>query len=148
MTKIVLTGVDNSETALRAAEKAATLAQSLGAELHVLCTYTVNMTEWVQQAHADAYSNITTQYSDIAERTASAVAESLRLKMENLPIISRAREGTPGRALVLEADEIGADVIVVGNKRVQGFTRHLGSIARTIASEASCDLYIVNTHQR
>ena len=39
-------------------------------------------------------------------------------------------------------------MIVVGNKRVQGFTRFLGSVARTIASEAHCDLYIVNTHQR
>ena len=36
MTKKILTGVDNSETALRAAEKAAALAAALGAELHVL----------------------------------------------------------------------------------------------------------------
>ena len=56
--------------------------------------------------------------------------------------------GEAAAALLREADEIGADMIVVGNKRVQGFTRFLGSIARTIASEAHCDLYIVNTHQR
>ena len=46
------------------------------------------------------------------------------------------------------AVQIGADLIVVGNKRVQGITRVFGSIASHVAAHASCDLYIVHTHQR
>lgn len=148
MAKKVLTGVDNSDTALRAAEKAATLAAALGAELHILSAYTVNMTESVRISHPEAYERVVGQYAANAERTASTVAEALHLSGIQLPISTGSAEGPPAAALLREADEIGADMIVVGNKRVQGFTRFLGSIARTIASEAHCDLYIVNTHQR
>lgn len=148
MTKKILTGVDNSETALRAAEKAAALAAALGAELHVLSSYTVNMTEAVRISHPEAYEKVVSQYAENAERTASTVAEALHLGGAQLQISTTSGEGPPAAALLREADAIGADMIVVGNKRVQGFTRFLGSVARTIASEAHCDLYIVNTHQR
>ena len=66
MTKKILTGVDNSETALRAAEKAAALAAALGAELHVLSSYTVNMTEAVRISHPEAYEKVVSQYAENA----------------------------------------------------------------------------------
>lgn len=148
MAKPILTGVDNSETALRAAERAATLAVAFGVELHVLSSFTVNMTESVRQAQPDASDKIATQYADNAGRIASTAVEALRINFPKLVIISKSREGAPAFALLREAQEIDADIIVVGNKRVQGLARFLGSIARTIASEADCDLYVVNTHQR
>lgn len=154
MAKTILTGVDNSETALRAAEQAASLAAAFGAELHVLSAFNISMAETmrtVQNASepsnkSDAYRGIVAQYSQNAEQTASTVADALRINFPDLEITSKGREGTPARAILDEAGEIGADIIVVGNKRVQGPARFLGSIARTVASEAECDLYIVNTH--
>lgn len=156
MAGIVLTGVDNSETALEAAEKAASLALALGAELHVVSAFNVNMTETIQSvrsksepaAMSSAYHRLVAQYAEEAERTASGISEELRKNYPELKIIAKAVEGAPGNALSNEADELNADLIVVGNKRVQGPTRVLGSVARTVASQASCDIYIVNTHQR
>ena len=49
--------------------------------------------------------------------------------------------------LVSEADRLEARLIVVGNRRVQGPARILGSIARTVAANASCDVYVANTRQ-
>ena len=43
---------------------------------------------------------------------------------------------------------VDADMIVVGNKRVQGAARILGSIASEVARKAQCDLHIVYTHAR
>ncbi|WP_298043819.1 universal stress protein [uncultured Citricoccus sp.] len=156
MAKIVLSGVDGSATALIAAEKAATLATALGAELHILSAFTVKTNETVQSLHGknehtvtrSAYDKLIARFADEAEHIAATVAERVGQKVPGLTVKSRAIEGTPGLALVHEAERVGAEVIVVGNKRVQGPARMLGSIARTVASEAGCDLYVVHTHQR
>lgn len=156
MAGIILTGVDSSETAQKAAEKAASLATALQAELHVMSAFSVDLTETIRTLRstydptgvAGAVKDLTLRHTNDAERTAAAVAETLRSKYPDLKITSRAAEGSPGSALANEAERVQADTIVVGNKRVQGAARLLGSVARTVASEASCDLYIVHTHQR
>lgn len=156
MTRSILVGVDNSDTALRAAEKAASLAEAFGAELYVVSAFNVRMSDTLDSirgknepaAMTEAYNSVITQYARAAEQTATAVTEALRTKFPELAITPKAVEGDPGVALSGEADRVEADLIVVGNKRVQGITRILGSVARSVASEANCDLYIVNTHQR
>ena len=156
MAGIILTGVDGSETAQEAAEKAASLATALHAELHVLSAFTVDLTETLRTVRsnydsagvADAVKDLTLRHANGAERTAATVAEALRTQFPDLKITSRAAEGSPGSVLANEAERVQADTIVVGNRRVQGAARLLGSVARTVANEAACDLYIVYTHQR
>lgn len=156
MTKKIVVGVDSSDTALQAAHKAASLAHALGAELYVVSTFNVRMLETIQsvrgknetEAMSQAYHSVIAQYSEAAERTAVAVTEALRTGFPDLTITPKAAEGEPGVALSAEAERLSADMIVVGNKRVQGLTRILGSVARSVASEAQCDLYIIHTHQR
>ena len=156
MAKIILTGVDPSQTALRAAEQAAELSDGLGAELHVVSAYSVSMSETmrsVQGSHgpsagAGAYNKLLEQQAEQAQKTADVVAETLREMLPNLEIDAAGVQGAPAEALLSEAERLGADIIVVGNKGVQGAARVFGSIARTVASETSCDLYIVNTRPR
>lgn len=155
MTKRILTGVDPSQTSLRAAEKAAVLADGLGAELHVVSAYSVSMSETMQSvqtrhrptAGAGAYNKLIAQQGEQAQNTAAAVAETLREMFPNLQVFANAAQGTPAEVLLREAERLDVGIIVVGNKGVQGRARVLGSIARTVASETSCDLYIVNTRQ-
>lgn len=153
MTRTILTGVDNSETAFKAAEKAAALANAFGSELHVVSAYsvsTVGTIRSLQKTHEredirTAYREVTYQHAEQAEAIATTVADQLRSRFPKLRIVSRSQEGDPGEVLVREGEKMGADIIVVGNKRVQGPARVLGSIARTVASETSCDLYVVHT---
>ncbi|TLP70564.1 universal stress protein [Nesterenkonia sphaerica] len=95
-----------------------------------------------------AYEATIARYASTATATASTIAESLRREFTGLSVISKAVEGTPGSTLISESQRLGAEIIVVGNKRVQGPARILGSIARTVASGANCDLYVVHTHQK
>jgi nucleotide-binding universal stress UspA family protein len=44
-----------------------------------------------------------------------------------------------------EADRLNAQLIVVGNNRVQGIGRVLGAIALDVARRASCDVLISDT---
>jgi len=153
MARTILTGVDNSDTALRAARKAAVLADAFGSELHVVSAFRGNTTNTIrslQQTHErqhvqTAYRKAIDQMVEQARDVALTVAEKLQSDFPELKITSKGVEGEPGEVLVREADKIGADIIVVGNRRVQGPARIFGSIARTVASEASCDLHVVHT---
>ena len=144
MTKTIVTGVDGSETAAAAADRAAELAAALGARLHNISASGEVQSETVEVANDKVQL---TNESD-AQRTAWNEAEGLRSAHPGVLITAAPAEGKPGEALVRVAEEVGADLIVVGNKRVQGLKRIFGSIARHIAANAQCDLYIAHTHPR
>ncbi|MEY8567162.1 universal stress protein [Corynebacterium sp.] len=156
MTKTIVTGVDSSQTALAAAQKAAELADGIGAELHVLSAYSISASVSLQAAKSTnmgpgasaAYQKLTDGYAHAAQEVADSVAAVLRETHPSLTVHASAVEGTPADVLLLVAKKVDADTIVVGNKHVQGISRILGSIARKVAAEAPCDLYIVNTTQQ
>jgi nucleotide-binding universal stress UspA family protein len=56
-----------------------------------------------------------------------------------------ALRGSPADVLLMVADEVGADLIVVGNLGMKGMHRVLGSVPNTVAHKASCAVLIVNT---
>lgn len=141
MSPIIVTGVDGSETAARAAHRAAELARDLHAELHVLTAYGVRESK----VFNDGVEKVVSADIDKAERVAAETARELSRSFPGLTIISFAAEGSPAVALVNAAKRLNAAFIVVGNKRVQGASRILGSVARSVASHAPCDLYIAHT---
>ena len=51
----------------------------------------------------------------------------------------------PAEALINEAERFGARMIVVGNRRMRGIGRVLGSVANSVAHNAPCDVYIAKT---
>ncbi|MFC6152865.1 universal stress protein [Nocardioides yefusunii] len=142
MATSILVGVDDSETARSAALTAAGLAQALQAELHVVSAfgkfeaerYNVGGDEYLVSNHDDAVAS--------AERVANIV----RVDFPDLTLHVSAADGKPAEALVRVAEEIDATVVVVGNKRVQGLVRMLGSIASDVAKNAPCDVFIAHTH--
>jgi nucleotide-binding universal stress UspA family protein len=147
MPKIILVGVDGSESSRKAATVAAELAASTGATLHVLTA--VDPRSHGAQAEpgrpsADLARDIpSVTPGEAAESIAADVAQSLHSvvpHIESSPI-----QGKPAQALVEEAKRLGADLIVVGNRRVQGIGRLLGSVATDVAQHAPCDVYIVKT---
>ncbi|WGX95337.1 universal stress protein [Nocardioides sp. L-11A] len=143
--KTIVTGVDGSDTAMAAAERAATLAQALGARLHVVSAFGKYESETVQ---IGSDTLILSSERD-AEEVAAKVATTLRTAFPGLEVTTAAADGKPGEAMVAAADQLGAELIVVGNKRVQGIAgRVLGSIARDVAAHASCDVYVAHTHER
>ena len=58
----------------------------------------------------------------------------------------RGSRGDPAKAIVRVAKEVGADVVVVGNKGMQGTKRFiLGSVPNKVAHSAPCAVLIVKT---
>lgn len=139
MSGIIVVGVDGSGTALKAAESARDLAQGLNASLHVVSAFDSDRTK-VLVSGSDQWI---VSDADTAERVARSVAESLG---EDITVTFAAVRGRPADALIREALRKEARIIVVGNRRMQGVGRVLGSIANSVAHNAPCDVYIANTY--
>ena len=58
---------------------------------------------------------------------------------------THARFGTPAEVLCDLAAHLDADLIVVGNRGMQGGRRFLGSVPNTVSHHAPCSVLIVDT---
>jgi nucleotide-binding universal stress UspA family protein len=140
MTGTIIVGVDGSNTAQKAAESARDLALALDAPLLVVLAFENDRTEiygsgsdkWIISAAGDA------------EKAAKSVADSLR--SGDLTVSHSVVRGRPSDALIEEAARVEAGMIVVGNRRMRGIGRVLGSVANSVAHNAPCDVYIANTY--
>lgn len=139
MTGIIVVGVDGSETAHAAAETARDLALALGSTLHVVTAFDTDRTE----VFGTGSDRKIVRGADDAEDVARSVAA--RLGKGNLRIEHFVVKGSPAHALVKQAEIYRAQMIVVGNKRMQGLGRVLGSVASHVAHHAPCDVLIAKT---
>ncbi len=137
MPQIILVGVDGSDSSRRAAETAASLAAATGATLHVMMA----AEDHERRSEGEYVGDVRIQSR--AEAIATEIADSLEGTAPNVQ--ASPAHGKPADALVQVATDIGADLIVVGNRRVQGIGRLLGSVASDVAQHAPCDVYIAKT---
>ena len=72
-----------------------------------------------------------------------AAAEAKKAKVD---VVTHPREGEPADAILDVAEEINADLVLVGNKGMTGARRFLlGSVPNKISHHAPCDVWIVKT---
>lgn len=140
----VMVGTDGSPTAEGAVAEAARLAGATGANLVVACVYgEPNLEELdFEEDYADGW-HITAviQAEDLVVR-AREIAARAGVRSEGRTLSS----SNPGQAIVDLADEIGADVIVVGSVGLTGAKRFvLGSVPGYVMHHAGCDVFIART---
>lgn len=136
MTKPIVVGVDETETARRAAFRAAELATALGAPLHLVMA--------ANRGRADGLATETGRHVDWlagAEQFLDGLIGELKVAAATRSVVP----GDPATAMCDEAERLGAQMIVVGNRRVQGISRVLGAIGLDVARRASCDVLISDT---
>jgi nucleotide-binding universal stress UspA family protein len=136
MYKHLVVGYDGQERSQKAVQAAAELAEALSATLHV-----------VTAVPKDRFRDLDGGPERRAVDVESSKTRLERLK-ENLSyenVTTAAVKGTPADVLLDETNRVGADLIVVGNKNVQGIGRVLGNVADQVAKKAPCAMLIVNT---
>lgn len=138
MNETIVVGVDGSATAWKAACTAHDLAAALGATVHVVCAFDSDRAEIV----GSGSDKVILSDAAAADKVAQTVAESIGTGVK---VTYTAARGNPANALLTEAVQINARMIVVGNRRMHGIGRVLGSVANTVAHNASCDVYIAHT---
>jgi nucleotide-binding universal stress UspA family protein len=139
MNNVVVVGVDGSETAAQAAREAAELAAALGARLHLVTAVEATKDEVVGVGD-DLWLLSST---DSAKGVANEEAAKLRGVVAEITVA--AGEGKPHEVIIAEAERLDARLIVVGNRRMRGIGRVLGSVANSVAHNAPCGVYIAKT---
>ena len=136
----IIVGVDGSATARMAAVAAAEMAAKFDRPLHIVMSMTRNTS---QEVHGGGSERWHVDSIGVAEDLLKSLAGELRA---TVPVSHAVVLSDPATALCEEAARLDASIIVVGNKRVQGAARVLGSIAGDVAKRAPCNVFIVHTH--
>lgn len=144
--KKVVVGTDGSESSYRAVERAGELAVDESATLVIACAYVPadprSVSQAADQLGADAYQIRGDNPAEDIVRTARERA----IAAGATSVESRTVKGAPVESLIKLADEVGADLLVVGNKGLSSLTgRLLGSVPADAARRATCDVLIVHT---
>jgi nucleotide-binding universal stress UspA family protein len=139
----IVVGTDGSETADDAVDLAIALARESGATLHIVNAYRTPSGAG-QLAIAGAPVPANTALGEVLGTEASQqllgrVAE----RATGLEVRTHAVNQSPPDAVIHVAEEVGADLIVVGSKGMQ--RRVLGSVPNTIAHKSPCSLLIAKT---
>jgi nucleotide-binding universal stress UspA family protein len=138
--EVFVVGAADTETAVRAVDRAAQLAKALNAHLIVVCAFTDSDVEVVNVG------------SDTFMRSGADEAQALSEQMaaqrgvtHGIVATGVARKGKPDDVILEVARQAQATLIVVGNVRMQGPGRLLGSVANGVAHHAPCDVLVVKT---
>jgi len=146
MYRSIIVGVDGSPTAKEALRRAARLAEVTGAKLHIVCAYQRSTLVAV-----DPIGAASTGVADIGEPIRRAAEDLLQIEVKDLgadgvDVTTHAVEGEASDALIDRADELDADLIVVGNRGMRGGKRLLlGSVPNRVAHHAGRDVLIIHT---
>jgi len=139
----IVVGTDGSETAKRAVQEALRLAAALGGEIHIVSGYAPLRGARIAGAPEGA-AQVWAPLPDSEVRAIldEAVAQA---RLADIPVQTHALETDPADALLEVAADVGASLIVVGNRGMHGARRVLGSVPNKVSHQARCNVLIVST---
>jgi nucleotide-binding universal stress UspA family protein len=141
-TKQIVVGTDGSTTATEAVRRAVELATAQGARLHVVTAYRPKAGR-AEGALPEAWQWKASP-GEVAEQTARAAAETAATA--GIDVECHAHPGDPADVLVDVVKEVGADLLVIGNKGMRGAGRMvIPSVPNRVSHRATCDILLVDT---
>jgi nucleotide-binding universal stress UspA family protein len=142
----IVVGTDGSETASEAVRQAIEMAKQSDASLEIVSAYEPISGERLRDESAEIPGDIqhtVNPREDVNLILENAIGEA---KKEGLEVQAHPREGDPADSILDVAEEIDADLIVVGNKGMTGAKRFLlGSVPNKVSHHAPCGVWIVRT---
>ena len=144
-TRIVV-GTDGSETAAGAVRQATELAKLTGAQLSIVSAYQPVSGRRVRDEQAQAPADVQHEIGPREDVNLVLEAAAAAVRKEGVEVTIHPVEADPADAILNTAEEIKADLIVVGNKGMTGARRYLlGSVPNNVSHHAPCSVMIVRT---
>ena len=147
--EVIVVGTDGSETAGVAVQHATMLAKLSGATLHV-----VHAHQPLSSSQAAMGASAGLQTVDVVSINAGLTADSHNIcehgaslaRSSGVAVETHSRPADAATALIDVAEEVGADLLVIGNRGMSGARRFiLGSVPNKISHHSPCSLLIVDT---
>jgi len=145
MFRNIVVGTDGSDTAAIAVAAATELARLTGATLHIAtvggATTSAMLGDPLAGAAAMSIAAEETrdELTSIVDRAAGPARE------QGVTVATHALIGSAAQALCDLAESVDADLLLVGNRGMQGGRRFLGSVPNTISHHAPCSVLIYET---
>jgi nucleotide-binding universal stress UspA family protein len=138
--KRIVVGTDLSARSTAAVSMAVELAEAMGATVHLVSAcpspaVAMGPEVMVIPDHGELVDSMN---ADLEQMAAD-------LRRTGVAVEVHACMGDASEALCSVAETVGADLIVVGNKRMQGAARLLGSVPNKVAHKAGCSVLIART---
>lgn len=131
----IVVGVDGSEGSIRAVELALVTAQANGSEVTAVLGWNLEVHEGVVVTEPGSARWVEVEHRH-ADRV-HQVVDPLAAAHPDVPVEVHVRHGTPSRAVLEEAAEREADLVVVGSRGLGGFRGLLlGSVSRHVVQHA------------
>lgn len=146
MYKRILVGLDGSAQSLKATEKAVDLANRYGAELHLLTVTRPYKVSPRLRQYLEA-ENLLGEPKYVMDDMTNAIvseAKDIATRAGVKSITTRVREGKPSRSIVEYANNIKADLIVLGSRGIgEVESALLGSVSQKVVLLANCTVMVV-----
>jgi nucleotide-binding universal stress UspA family protein len=146
MFKSIVVGTDGSDTATQAVRQAVDLARAVGAGLELVSAYEPVPRQRLSEERREAPEDLQWAINPREDVDATLEAAAELARGADVPVNIHAVQGDPADAVLDVAEEIQADLIIVGNKGMTGAKRFLlGSVPNKVSHHAPCSVLIVRT---
>jgi nucleotide-binding universal stress UspA family protein len=142
----IVVGTDGSETATEAVKTAIELAKLSKGKLEIVSAYQPIPQDRLKQEGEGItgdVSHVVNPREDVQFILDKAAGEAKKAKVD---VVTHPLEGDPADAILDVAEDIDADLVLVGNKGMTGARRFLlGSVPNKISHHSPCDVWFVKT---
>ena len=142
MFSTIVVGTDGSDTARVAVDLAVQLIRESGGTLHLVAGVPSATSVTVP---AGGVHVVDPSDGGLRSHAAHRMLEKLADDVEGIDVDIHTAVGDPADVIVRRADDIGADLIVVGSKGMRGTRRILGSVPNRVSHKAGCHVLIAKT---
>ncbi|MEB2836886.1 MAG: universal stress protein, partial [Desulfurococcales archaeon] len=137
--KRILVGFDGSPEALEALRRAVDLARALGAEVHVLTVVPPPSVVLGPMMLPE-----TVDFTPLVKSAEEALERVVREHAGGVKVEYSVRMGEPAATILEAAEDLEADLIVLGRRRLRGLERvALGSVSSKVVNHAAVDVLVV-----
>ncbi len=142
--KRILMATDFSDYSKEALDYAVYLAKTIGADLYLLHVYEIPMLV-IPGETLSVRTEVYEWLGDLKEDTAKSLeAQADKVRHQGVQVHPILKEGHPFREILNVAQEISADLIVLGTHGRTGLPHVLlGSVAERVVRKASCPVFTV-----
>jgi len=140
MFKKIVVAIDGSDISLKALDIALSEARAWNAELHVIYVVETSMFSSIPMDNTweIIYSLLESEGKEVFQKSKERAAE------DGISLITHLRDGHAGNEIVALAEELHADLIVIGSRGKTNIDRLLlGSVSEHVVRNSSCTTMVV-----
>jgi nucleotide-binding universal stress UspA family protein len=147
MFRAIVVGTDGSTTANEAVRRARVLAEAFAADLHVVNAYKPPALVMAATAEPGLGPSAIIEWEAAASEDSRRLLDIVADELIGVgaSVTTHAVAAHPAAAILSVAQSVGADLIIVGNRGMQGTRRVLGSVPNHISHHAPCDVLVVDS---